>query len=134
MKLKLEAFQFSEQPSVSAAAKKCKADQKQLQNWRRARRVIEDAVAAGSSRRNRSSGGGRKLLYPLVKKRVRDWVLQKREHRQCVSWLLIRLQAQKIAKHCAGYDQFNAILVWLEKFIKRNNLCLRATTTTCQPP
>lgn len=134
MKLKLEAIQFSEQASVAAAAKKFKVDRKQIQNWRRAKRAMEDAVASGSSSCKRSSGGGRKLLYPLVNERVRDWVLQKREDRKCVSCWLICLEAQKIVKECAGHDWFSASLGWLEKFLKRNNFSFRATTTICQCP
>ena len=51
-----------------------------------------------------------------------------------VSRRLIRLHAKKIAKEipeCAG---FLASLGWLDKFLKRNGLTLRATTTTCRRP
>ena len=73
MKLKLEAVRFSEGASVTAAVKKFKVDQKQIWNWRQAKKTIEVAVASGSSKCQRSSGGGRKLQYPMVNERVHDW-------------------------------------------------------------
>eukprot|EP00117_Sycon_ciliatum_P027618 scpid68464/ scgid22398/ Pogo transposable element with KRAB domain len=92
-----------------------------------------------SSKSQRLSGGGRTQLAAAVNDRVRQWVLNMRERRKCVSHRLIRLEAMKIASELveAGKleaNKFTANLGWLEKLLRRNNFSLRATTTTCQKP
>lgn len=134
LKRKLEAVKYSEQVSVTAAAKKYGVHRKQIQNWRRAKDSISAGVAAGSSKMHRLTGGGRNQRFKLVNERVRDWIITKRNNRQCVSRRMIRLEAKRIAKDCDGCADFSASLGWLEKFLRRNNFSLRATTTTCQRP
>ena len=104
---------------------------KQIQNWRRAKATIEASVAAGCAKKQRLTGGGRTQRYSVVNVGVRDWIKRKRSDQQCVSRRMIRLEAKHIARESDGCDDFSASLGWLQKFLRRNNFTLRATTTTC---
>jgi hypothetical protein len=133
-KYKLEAVRFAEQTSNTAAAKKFSVDRKQIQRWRKMKSTLETVIATGNPQSQRVPGGGRKEVYSELNHKVRQWIFERRAERQCVSRRLIRLEALKIAKVCSGCEEFSASLGWLEKFLRRNNLTLRATTTTCQRP
>ena len=47
---------------------------------------------------------------------------------------LTHLHAKKVAKEIPECTGFLSSLGWLDKFLKRNRLNLRSTTTTCQRP
>ena len=141
LQLKLEAVEYSKRVNNSAAAQKFKVGRNQIVLWRKNEAKMKAELSGGkkSSKSQRLSGGGRTQLAAAVNDRVRQWVLNMRERRKCVSRRLIRLEAMKIASELveAGKleaNKFTASLGWLEKFLRRNNFSLRATTTTCQKP
>lgn len=134
---KLEIVSFAEKTSNSAAAKKFGVTRQQIIIWRKSKTALE----AGKGTKKRLDGAGRKQLFSILNDRVRDWILEKREKRQCVSRRLILLEAKKIASEMeksgempSGTRTFSGSLGWLEKFLRRNQFSLRVPTTTCQRP
>ena len=79
LKQKLEAIQFAERTSNSAAARKYGVHRKRIQDWRRSKVKIEADCSRGSGGKKgkRLSGGGRSQRYRQVNIRVCEWVLEK---------------------------------------------------------
>lgn len=136
LKKKLEAVKYAESNSVRAAAEKFGVHRRRIQEWRRSKSTIERALAKSRSDggRKRLAGGGRSQKFKVVNERVLEWIREKRRLRQLVSRRLIILQAKKFANELPEGEAFSGSLGWLDKFLRRNNLSLRATTTTCQRP
>ena len=72
-----------------------------------------------------------------TKKRVANWIIEACQKQIPVSWHLIRLKAMEIATGLVESGDleanvFSASEGWLDKFIHRYQLSLRATTSTCQ--
>ena len=131
---KQKAIQKAKASSNRRAARELGIDEKSLRMWRNQQKSIEECHQP--QKRFRLDGGGRKPLLPEVENDVADWVLQEREAYHRVTRKGIAQQAKKLSLECATSQDFKASRGWVDKFLRRNNFCIRQKTTTGQrlPP
>lgn len=86
----------------------------------------------GKLKRNNRKGQGRKISYPQhLEEELVKWVLEKREQSFVpVSTRMIQLKALSLIKDVT--PGFKASGCWVSKFLKRNDLVLRAGTSMAQ--
>ena len=113
---------------VRKAAKKFSVGHSNVVRWRKE----EVGRIRNPGKRSRRCGQGRKLTYPKdLEDKLVAWMLEKRET-DCVaiSTQAIRYKALSLIKPIA--PSFKGSDGWVRKFIRRNNLVLRARTHISQ--
>ena len=136
---KQKAVQNALTSSNRAAARAFGVDEKRIREWRtqlpKFDEMKQDIGAGPSNKRCRIKGGGRKPLLPEIEQCVADWVVQQRLGYRRVTRHGIALKAKELASS-QGQPTFKASRGWVDKFIRRNDFCIRRKTTTGQrlPP
>ena len=116
----------TETTSTCAVATKYNMCESTIRRWRKLDLDTQRHKASG-----RSMGGGHPLSYPAALEiDITAWVLQPRDRNLAVSTQSIQLYANEVI-HPHNPD-FKASYGWLQKFMKRNNLTLRAKTSQSQ--
>ena len=119
---------YSRHHGVRKAARRFKVSHSNVVRWKK--QVV--AKLKNPNKRRNKRGQGRKLSYPKeLEEKLVVWILEKREA-ECVpiSTQVIRCKALSLI-HSVN-PTFKASDGWVRKFMKRNNLVLRARTHISQ--
>ncbi|KAE9548780.1 hypothetical protein FO519_008009 [Halicephalobus sp. NKZ332] len=122
---KFRVVKYSDDRGVLEASCHFAINDRLIRKWRNNRDLL---IAAKPMRRaNRSPNA----MYPELEKELKKWILEERAVKRSVSTVRIRTQAILMGKE-KGYAGFTASPNWCYKFMKRNGLSVRATTSTGQ--
>ena len=69
--------------------------------------------------------------FPALETTLKDWVVSQRENSRAVTTAMIRLKAKKLAKQM-NVTEFVGGQSWCSRFMRRNRLSVRSTTTVGQ--
>ena len=87
-----------------------------------------------SHSRDHKKGAGRKVSYgPDIEKRILQWVLEKRETKQPVSYEQIKAYAVKTVREEKPNVVFNASSGWVYRFLRRHSLILKHKLVLAAP-
>lgn len=112
--------------STCSVALKHNMSESTIRLWRK-----QDLDAQRHKRSGRLPGGGHPLSYPTeLDEDIHAWVLQRRDRNLAVSTHDIQMYAKEVIQPHS--PQFKASYGWVQKFMKRNNLTLRAKTSQSQ--
>lgn len=138
VKFKIEAVEYAEKNSISAAAKKYNVDRKTIREWKEKKADIVALVKRAGKSRKRLDGAGRKPLSEVLEERIVSWITDRRDKRLRVSRKLIMKKAKLLyldmkEDHALVHGgDFVASKGWLENFMKRHGLSLRRKTSIAQ--
>uniref|UniRef100_A0A0K0FPY9 HTH CENPB-type domain-containing protein n=1 Tax=Strongyloides venezuelensis TaxID=75913 RepID=A0A0K0FPY9_STRVS len=126
---KLEAIDHAKKVSNSKAARRLGVCESHMRYWRKQKSKLL------TCKRNQRSFSGIKAKWPEIEAKFVDWIMDCRQRGITVNTIKIRFQARKLATEQQIYG-FKAERSWVNRFIKRNSLSVRATTSTGQklPP
>lgn len=113
-----------------AAARKFKIHHRNAQHW--LKEELDKKKLKKKPLRKFRKGQGRKISYPIdIEEELVAWILKKRdESNLAVSTNMIKIKALSLIK--STRPDFKASDGWLRKFLKRNDLVLRAKTSLAQ--
>ena len=87
-----------------------------------------------SDSRQHKKGAGRKVSYGAdVEKKILQWVLEKRESKQPVSYEEIKAYAVRVVREEKPDVTFNASSGWVYRFLKRNSLVIKHNLVLAAP-
>lgn len=138
LKFKQEVILYAKQNSVNAAANKFGIHRKSVQEWKQQEARLIDIQ--NPKKRFRLEGNGRKIKHDEVEAAVLQFFKEMRDKKLRVTRGRLRHKAREIYLNLsAGTDteeegQFVASEGWMTKFLDRNGLVLRRSTTVCQKP
>ena len=138
LKFKQEVVAYAKQNSVNSAATKFLIHRKSVQEWKKQEERLIDIQ--NPKKRFRLKGNGRKIKNDEVEEGVLQFFKEMREKKLHVTRRRLRDKAREIYLNLsAGTDtddegQFVASEGWMTKFLDRNGLVLRRSTTVCQKP
>ena len=100
-------------------------------SWEKQLRMKNRKVPVAARGLHLRSGSGRKLSYPKeVDEEIAEWILIRRDAHLPVSTELVKAKAKLLIK--PHNPQFRASKGWLEKFLSRHSLSMRARTSISQ--
>lgn len=135
---KKRAVELAKLKGNRPAAVELSIDEKRIREWRQqsATGKFSDLAASigegHASKRQRLPGGGRKAAYDEMESELVLWILGQRQQYRRVTRKSICTKANTLAND----PSFKASRGWVEKFMRRHDLVIRAKTTTGQrlPP
>ena len=100
-------------------------------SWEKQLRMKNKKVPIAARGLHLRSGSGRKFSYPKeVDEEIAEWILIRRDAHLPVSTKLVKAKAKLLIK--PHNPQFRASKGWLEKFLSRHSLSMRARTSILQ--
>lgn len=128
---KVKVVDYARHYGIRAAGRHFGVHHRNIQRWIK-NDVDMVPMKCGKFKRKNRKGQGRKISYPQhLEEELVKWVLEKREESFVpVSTRMIRLKALSLIKDVT--PGFKASECWVRKFLKRNNLVLRAGTSIAQ--
>ena len=129
---KVKVAEYARHHGIRAAARHYGTHHKNVHRWLTNDIDKVPLKPAKPSQRKNRKGQGRKISYPQdLEEELVKWILEKREKLYIpVSTRMIRLKALSLIKDVK--PDFKASEGWLRKFLRRNNLVLRAGTSMAQ--
>ena len=127
VELKRKAIEFAESHGNRSAGREFNVDESMVRRWRGQKATLEKLPAKMKAMR------GGKPSWPELEKDVKEFVLGKLG--RGLSTVVIRARARQIAED-RGLTNFIGGPAWCHRFMKRNDLSVRARTTVGQrlPP
>lgn len=124
-KFKLRAVEFAENHGNREAGRQFDVSEKIIRDWRKAHSVLRTMKSTKKANR------GKKARWPDLERSLRTWVLQQRAEGRGLSTVQLRLKAKALAAE-SNVTGFNGGPSWCFRFMRRNQLVMRARTTVCQ--
>lgn len=124
-KFKLRAVEFAVEHGNRAAGRQFEVSEKLIRDWRKA------SPALRTMKSTKKANRGKKARWPELEQRLRTWVLQQRAEGRGLNTVQLRLKAKTIATETNAVG-FNGGPSWCFRFMRRNQLVMRARTTVCQ--
>lgn len=124
-KFKLRAVEFAEQHGNRAAGREFDVAEKLIRDWRKAHSVLRTMKSTKKANR------GKKARWPDLERSLRTWVLQQRAEGRGLSTVQLRLKAKALAVE-TNTEGFSGGPSWCFRFMRRNQLVMRARTTVSQ--
>ena len=121
---KLKVIERAEEMGNREAGRYFEVDEKAIRNWRKQK---DSLMKMGRKRSNRH----RTVKWPALEKNLHEWILEQRDNGRSVSTVKIRLRAKCMADDMKIPD-FKGGVNWVYRFMRRNNLRVRARTTVSQ--
>ena len=136
LKFKKEVAAYANENSIRSAAEKFGIHRKSVQEWKKRETQL---IEAPNSRRFRLDGNGRKVRINEVETGVLQFFNEMREKKLRITRARLRNKAMEIynslqLKVEEVENKFVASEGWVTKFLERNGLTLRRSTTVCQKP
>lgn len=122
---KLTVIDYADIHGNRSAGREFSVDEKSVREWRKEKGVLERINPRKRARR------GPKARWPNLESDLKEWVLAQRENNRPVSTVAIKLKAKLMAREKQIVD-FKGGVHWVYKFMKRNQLSVRARTTVGQ--
>uniref|UniRef100_K7GDI2 HTH CENPB-type domain-containing protein n=1 Tax=Pelodiscus sinensis TaxID=13735 RepID=K7GDI2_PELSI len=123
---KLCVVAFAKDNGNRAAGRKYSVNEKSVREWRKEEAELEKLHPRKRARR------GQKAKWPKLEGNLLRWVLTQRESNHSVSTVAIQLKARVMAMEQKIYDFKGGSPNWVYKFMRRNNLSVRALTSAGQ--
>jgi len=123
---KLDVIKFAKDHGNRAAGREYSCNEKNVRDWR-----LEEEELKKMNPRKRARRG-RKARWPNLEENLANWVRSQRDSNRAVSTVAIKLKARIIATEMNIADFSGGSVNWIYKFMKRNNLTVRARTTVGQ--
>jgi hypothetical protein len=128
---KLRAVQLAEAKGNRRVARDLHVDERCIRDWRKLKKVIEEAVSTSPANKTRKKfGGGGKSPLIDEEDELALWVMTRRDEGIKVSRQMISDKA--IFLFGEDLPDFKASPGWVSKFLTRWGFCLRRSTTTGQ--
>ena len=89
---KLKVISAAEETNNSAAAREFGINEKQVRDWRKGKELLLTIPKTKCARR------GKKPLYHLLEEDIKKWIEKQRECGYIVTYMQVRLRAQRLAK------------------------------------
>lgn len=128
---KLEVVKYALEHGNRAAARRFgpPPTEKMIREWRKQK---VDLMNANKSKKTLRSCSPK---WPKLEEHVKTWIINHRKNGITVSTKMILMEARKLAIDMSIAD-FSGTTSWCERFMKRNDLCMRTKTTIAQklPP
>ncbi|KAG8223627.1 hypothetical protein J437_LFUL003495 [Ladona fulva] len=121
---KLEVIQFAKESGNRAAGRKFNVNEASVREWRKNEEIFKKL------HRGKRAMRYRKCFWPTLEKELYDWVMLERSRGMRLSTTRILLQAKQIARE--KKIDFKAYPSWGFRFMRRNNLSVRASTSKGQ--
>lgn len=125
VEFKLNAIAYASQHGNRAASREFSVDEKSIREWRKEKDVLKTMNTRRRSRR------GPEARWPQLEENLKQWIVTQRENHRAVSTVAIKMKARLMAAEKQIGD-FKGGANWVYKFMKRNNLSVRARTTVGQ--
>jgi transposase-like protein len=123
---KLKVVKYAEENGNRSASREYSVDESIVRDWRKNKNVLNVMPRGKRARR------GSLPYWPELESELKQLVITTREEKRKVSTVDIRLMARKIAIE-RGIDGFRGGINWCYRFMKRNQLSVRAVTSVGQP-
>eukprot|EP00270_Netrium_digitus_P017526 TRINITY_DN644_c0_g1_i1.p1 TRINITY_DN644_c0_g1~~TRINITY_DN644_c0_g1_i1.p1 ORF type:complete len:154 (+),score=11.21 TRINITY_DN644_c0_g1_i1:74-535(+) len=109
---------------------------KQIRSWYAQREDLSNLLRSPEKQAckiRRLAGGGRPCSYPEVDRKLLEWVTDQNAKGLRMTDKYLQMQAQAFNQELNGdmqafLEKFSASTGWLQRFKKRHNLCLKATS------
>ena len=125
-KQKLEVIMFAEEcKNNSEAARKFNVGETNVRRWLKEKNVL---MKLNPMKRSLRKG---KPKWIKLEEKLKNWILDLRKQKYQVSTVNIRFKAQDLAKE-GGLTDFKGTKNWVNKFMKRNRLSVKRSTTQGQ--
>lgn len=111
----------------SLAAKTFGVDRKRVIEWRKIEATLKDQKGT----RMRSLGAGRKVSYPDIDEKLKEWIEKRRKGGARITGKALKRECLRL-HHQNGQQGFKASCGWLRQFMKRNRYSFRRTTHVAQ--
>ncbi len=122
---KLKIIEYAEIHGNRKAARVFSTDERNIRGWRKKKTVLK--VMKQTKRAMRS----RKEFWPELESELETWIIDQRKESRRVSTISIQLKAKHIASE-KGILNFKGSHCWINRFMKRHNLSVRAVTSVGQ--
>ena len=123
---KLDVIKFAKDHGNRAAGREYSGSEKNVHDWR-----LEEEELKKMNPRKRAHRG-RKARWPNLEENLANWVRSQHDSNRAVSTVAIKLKARIIATEMNIVDFSGGSVNWIYKFMKWNNLAVRARTTVGQ--
>lgn len=125
-KFKLRAVEFAVERGNRTAGRQFEVSEKLIRDWRKASPMLRTMKSTKKVIR------GKKARWPGLKQCLRTWVLQQRAEGMGLNTVQLRLKAAKAIATETNAVGFKGGPSWCFRFMRRNQLVMRARTTVCQ--
>lgn len=127
---KLQVIAFAETYNNSMAARHFSISEKLVRDWRKIRKEIAEMP------KGKKAARGRRPMFDALEKRLVGWIQESRMDGLIVTRTAIRIRALNLLKTPEFAQNkpsnFVASVGWCNRFMNRNNLCIRARTKLAQ--
>lgn len=123
---KLQVIKYAKENGNRAAGREFSVGETSVREWRKDETELESM-----NPRKRARRGG-KARWPHLEANLVKWILAQRENNRAVSTVAIKAKARLLASEMKLDDFKGGSYNWVYKFMRRNNLSMRARTTVGQ--
>ncbi|XP_046906537.1 zinc finger protein 106-like isoform X2 [Hypomesus transpacificus] len=123
---KLEVVELAKHKGNRAAGREHGVHERQVREWR----LREDDLKKQKTTA-KAAGRGQRCRWPDLEKNMASWITAQQDAGRTGSTVAIRLKASVMAKEM-GHRDFTSSPSWCFRFLKRNNLSIRARTDVGQ--
>jgi len=122
---KLEVVGYAKEHGNRAAGRQYSVAESSVRDWRKAEATLQTLPPRKRARR------GQTAKWPILEENLASWIRAQRDDGRAVSTVAIRLKSRQMAVDMQLND-FKGGPSWIFKFMKRQNLSVRARTTVGQ--